>query len=478
MKGLLSVTTALLVALALAGCASTRDAADSFRPVEHPAPGTSAAPSTAWTPPPSALPKDVSRQSFTLPPGIEAGKPVTLAQVIGVALANNPATRTAWLQARAAEAALGSARSAYLPEVDLLASLTRGQSVSATGQSVTTTKTTTFAPSVALSYLLFDFGGREAQVDEARQTLVGADFLHNQAIQDVILRTEQAYYDYLDSKALLTAQDATIKERQTFLDAAEARHRAGVATIADVLQARTALSQAQLTEETIQGNLRTIEGVLATSMGLPAATRFDLGELPLDIPAERVSEAVDALITRAAKERPDLEAQRAFADRARARIREIRSQGLPSVAFIASAGENLYGGGLNGTPYSAGIAFRLPLFTGWRNTFDVRQARVQSEVADEEVRSLEQQIDLEVWTSYFALQTATKRLGTSRDLLASAQESADVASNRYKAGVGSIIDLLTAEAALELARAQEVQARADWFVAVAQLAHDTGTLGK
>ena len=64
----------------------------------------------------------------------------------------------------------------------------------------------------------------------------------------------------------------------------------------------------------------------------------------------------------------------------------------------------------------------------------------------------------------------------SRDLLASAQESANVAAERYRAGVGNIIDLLTAEAALEVARAQEVQARADWFVAVAQLAHDTGTL--
>jgi TolC family type I secretion outer membrane protein len=477
-KRLLSVATALAAALALAGCASARNAVDSFHPEDHLAPGTSAAPNTAWPPPPSAIPHDVSRQPFTLPPGIEAGKPITLAQVIGVALANNPTTRTAWLQARAAEAALGSARSAYLPEIDVLASLTRGQTVSTTGQSVSETTTTTFAPSIALSYLLFDFGGREAQVDEARQTLIAADFLHNQAIQDVILRTEQAYYTYLDSKALLNAQDATIKERQTFLDSADARHRAGVATIADVLQARTALSQAQLTEETIQGNLRTIEGLLATSMGLPATTHFELGDLPLDIPAERVSEAVDAMIARATTERPDLAAQRVFADRARARILEVHAQGLPSVAFVASAGQNLYGGGLTGTPYSAGIALRFPLFTGWRNTYDVRQARVQSEVADEQVRSLEQQIDLEVWTSYFALQTATKRLGTSRDLLASAQESADVASNRYKAGVGSIIDLLTAEAALEIARAQEVQARADWFVAVAQLAHDTGTLGK
>ena len=54
--------------------------------------------------------------------------------------------------------------------------------------------------------------------------------------------------------------------------------------------------------------------------------------------------------------------------------------------------------------------------------------------------------------------------------------AADVARSRYKSGVGSILDLLTAEAALETARAQEVQSRADWFLAMAQLAHDVGTL--
>ena len=67
-------------------------------------------------------------------------------------------------------------------------------------------------------------------------------------------------------------------------------------------------------------------------------------------------------------------------------------------------------------------------------------------------------------------------MGTSRDLLASALASAEVAQGRYKAGVGSILDLLTAQTALANARAQEVQARADWLVSVATLSHDTGAL--
>jgi outer membrane protein len=403
----------------------------------------------------------------TIPP---PGSPLTLAQAVDIALANNPDTRTAWLAARAAEAGVGSARAAYYPEIDVLASATRSR---AAAQGATAS--TTIAPSLALTYLLFDFGGREAEVEQARQTLAAADFTNNATMQDVVLRVQQQYYALLDAKALLAAQESTLKERHANLDAAEARHSAGVATIADVLQARTALSQAELTNESIEGNLRTIEGTLSTTMGLPATTRFDFGALPLEVPAQQVTEDVGQLIDQAVKRRPELGASRALAERARARVKAVRAEGLPTVTAVASAGQALFNGFNNRvTPFTAGIALRFPLFTGWRNTNDIRQAETEVQIAAEDLRGLEQQIGLQVWTSYFAMQTATRRLGTSRDLLASAQESANVATERYRAGVGNIIDLLTAEAALESARAQEVQARADWFVTVAQLAHDVG----
>ncbi len=457
----------ILIALAATGCRSF-----STPPVVKHDAGVASSPAEPWNPPADAVPPAPPRVEPSLPAGITADTPVTLPQLIDIALANNPSTREAWLSARQAQASLGSAQSAYYPEVDLGASLARTQSTSASS----TSRQTSFAPALALSYLLFDFGGREAGVEQARQTLIAADYLHNQSIQDVMLRVEEAYYSYLDAKALLSAQEATIKERQTQLDAANARHDAGVATIADVLQAKTAFSQAELTRESIEGSLRTIEGSLATSMGLPATQHFSLGNLPLDIPSRQVTRHVEELITEAGSARPDLAAARAQAERARAHIRQVQAGYLPSLSLTSSLGRTFYNGGSQGTPYSAAVSLRFPLFTGGRNTYDVRAAELASQIAAENVRSVEQIVNLQVWTSYFTLQTATQRLGTARDLLASAQESADVAQSRYRAGVGSILDLLTAESALESARAQEVQARADWFVAVAQLAHDTGSL--
>jgi len=452
-----------LGALLLAGCVTSRSV------------GTAESPSKPWTPPANAIPPPTpaEMQKVVLPANVAPGSTLSLSEIVDIALSNNPQTRIAWLNARAAEAGIGSAQSNFYPEVDAAAGITTARTPGSNGSASTST---TFGPSLTLNYLLFDFGGRAAEVEVARQALIAADFLHNQAIQDVILRVQQAYYGYLDSKALLGAQDATIKERQTSLDSADARHNAGIATIADVLQARTALSQAQLTRETIAGNVRTIEGLLATAMGLPATTRFDFGDLPVEVPTTQVANAVDALIAQAVQQRPDLAASRADAERAQAHVTDVRSSYLPALTATSSLGETFFGTRSHVTPYSAGLAVRWPVFTGFRNVYDVRQAQAQADIARENVRATEQQIVLQVWTSYYSLQTATQRLATSRDLLASAQQSADVAQSRYRAGVGSIIDVLTAEAALESARAQEVQSRADWFLSVAQLAHDTGAL--
>src|SRR5207247_10794975 len=137
--------------------------------------------------------------------------------------------------------------------------------------------------------------------------------------QNVGLAVEQAYFDYLGTKALLAAQQTTLREAQTNLEAAEQRHRVGLATIADELQARTALSQARLSLQAIEGQLQTTRGALALSMGLPANVPYDI-DLPSDTTVPLgISDSVDKLIEREVRESPGLVAARAQVAVARAR---------------------------------------------------------------------------------------------------------------------------------------------------------------
>jgi len=61
-------------------------------------------------------------------------------------------------------------------------------------------------------------------------------------------------------------------------------------------------------------------------------------------------------------------------------------------------------------------------------------------------------------------------------LLKTAEQNEQVALGRYKAGVGSIVDVLTAQTALATAREQRITAELGWKVARAQLALALGRL--
>ena len=133
--------------------------------------------------------------------------------------------------------------------------------------------------------------------------------------------------------------------------------------------------------------------------------------------------------------------------------------------------------GFSGHTYSLNLGLQLPIFTGFTNEYRAREASDELLAASARADQMRQAIMLQVLTAYSGLQTATRRVRTAVDLLASAQQSEQVALGRYREGVGSIVDLLIAQSALADARAQSIQTRWQWRQALAQLAHDVGTLG-
>jgi len=434
-------------------------------------------PDRQWQPPRKAVTAiDTTRKVPSIPRDLLASKNNwSLEEIIDLALRNNPQTRVTWALSRSAAANLGSRQGDYLPQLstDAVYSKTRGSAVA--GRFDYDQKS--YEPSLSLNYLLFDFGQRHADVDAARQALYSANWTHNATIQNVVLEVEQAYYQYLYSKALRLAQDASFKEAQTNLDAAEQRHKAGLATINDVLQARTGFSQAQLALQSVEGQIQTIRGALATAMGLPANTEYDVGLLPDSLPVSEVSDKVEELIAEAQARRPDLAATRAQAIQAEAQARSVKAEGLPSISLASNWGRLYYNSRDNHRDLSnMSISLHYPLFTGFSHEHDVLKAEADAEAAQNRLQIMEQKVVLDIWTSYYELKTAQQRLKTSDDLLRSATESHTVALERYKAGVGSMIELLTVQSALEDARAQNLLARTDWFLSLAQLAHDTGSL--
>jgi outer membrane protein TolC len=405
---------------------------------------------------------------------------LTLAELTDFALRNNPSTREAWEAAHAQAAAVGIANAGYFPTLDVTAPLTRGKTTINSSTGVTSGSIQTrFAPSVSLGYVLFDFGARSAAKQSASYSLLAANLTQNRAIQDLVLRVEQSYYQLLAARQVVAAGEEILKSVQLSVDVADARRQAGLATIGDVYQAETLLAQSRLQLRKAQGVAGKFKGALCNAVGLPVNAKLALAPLQAGVPTQSVRATVDDYLDKAKAMRPDLGAAEAQARAAHASADAASAQGDPSLALSITSGRTFndfqntrFGNGSSSG--SVGITLNIPLFDGFRTTNTVRQAQARADQLEATRDRVARQVELEVWQTYFDLDTAEAAIDSAHALLRSAGLAREVAQERYRAGVGNIPDLLTAQANEANARMEVIQAEMGWYASLSQLNHAIG----
>jgi len=402
--------------------------------------------------------------------------PLSLAVAVDLALCRNPATRSSWAAARQQAAALGIAESARLPTLAATGSATGTEGAVGAGVPDATPSQRTTDAALSLSWMLYDFGGREAKIRGARRLLDAAAATADSVSQQTVLAAVEAFYGVVAADASLgaarTAEEAAAKS----LDVARGRRDAGVATRADVLQAETAFDQAVLARVQADGTLASSRGALAVTIGEQAdrSLQLDAAPVPAEVPA--VTRRVADLMAEAARQRPDLAAALAARDAAAADVTAARATGRPSIS-VGAARNYVDTTGLTSQNYnSVGISVAWPLFTGFNTTYRVRQAQAALAASEANAEQIRLNVSLDVWNADAALDSAGQQLRASAALLASAAENAQLALGRYRAGAGTIVDVLTAQSALAGARQQRIAAERAWQVARAQLALALGRL--
>lgn len=391
-------------------------------------------------------------------------------EVVDRALCHNPRTHEAWANARVQAAQVGIAQAAFLPNLD---GKVAGNRVRSAGQNANQRNA-----SLTLSWLLYDFGARSADLETARQLLSAASSTVDASVQSVFQSALQAYYNTQAARAAVIAAVESEKASRESLSAAQVRYQVGSGTPADRLQAQTAWSQATLTRIRAEGVVKIAYGTLANVMGMDANAQLKLADIPEvapDASFESATSDVDALISEARQRRPDLKAAQAQLAAAQSNVDYARASGLPTLSLGAGPSW-LNSDNISNNSNSIGLTLTLPIFSGFETTYRVRSAQATAEAVSAQRETLAQQVALDVWSAYQSLTTATQTIRTSTDLLASAEQSERVALGRYKAGVGSILDVLNAQSALASARLQRIQALLDWHVSRAALAKAVGTL--
>lgn len=409
----------------------------------------------------------------------------TLIDVIEQALCHNPQTRQAWATARQQSSQLGVAESAYLPSFSFSMPISRSQNtagggisngVPVPGSADFRSENTRVAPTFSLNYLLFDFGGRAARVEAARQALEAANWTHAATLQSVLFAAIQAYYQMFAANASLQAAEATEKSTRKAFDAAAYRYQIGAAALGDKLQAQTTHAQAKVNRQTAAGNARASVGTLAAVMGMKPQDSMHFEHPSLTGPVPEREKDVQELIDLAKNSRPDLAAAEAQVKSSEAGILQARSGSMPTLSLVGNYTYLETLGVSNISSWAIGVQVAVPLFTGFNNTYQIKSAEEQVEIQAANRDKLEQSIAQEVWRAYYTLSATRENLQNTQELLDSALQAEKVALGRYEEGVGNIVELMNSESNLANARYQYVQAHYNWRIGKAQLAQALGRL--
>lgn len=436
------------------------------------APAGAAAPPSAPDFPVARLQAPACASADALP-----DRPLALPDLVDIALCRAPATRAAWAGVRAAAEREVQARAAYGPRLDVTAGPDASWSRFSGGRLPTITDSSaSVTAALSLSWLLYDFGGREARISLAEAGRAAALASFADRAQAVVLETGIAYNASIAAYQSVEAQRANLGFARNSLEAATAREKSGVAIKSDRLQADAAFARAQLDLRRAEGTLETQLGRLATALSFPPSTRIALAPAR-EGNAAALRQSADALIAEADRLRPDLRLQEANLSQAEALLRQAEAARRPSVTL--GAGPSLSAGtaARDVASGSAGVTLNIPLFDSGGRTSAMREARAGAEQAEATLQDARQQAALDVWSRYQSLAVDATNLETARRLLASADEAAALAQGRYRAGLANITELLDAQASLAGAREQLVSAELAVRSSELQLARAIGQIG-
>ena len=435
-----------------------------------------------WQPPREQAIEEDADHFRGFPFSISSDKSYSLPELIDLAEAHNPETSLAWEHARAQAAALGVARSELFPTLVAAAQSQVNRQDVFLGNQFFLQNIQTYQGVLDLNYTVFDFGARAGRIARAGAELLAANFGFNDSHRKVIYQVEQAYYQLLNALGQEDAAQANLANAQAVQQAAEDRLNHGLATLPDVLEARSATAQAQYVLQAALGAEEIARGDLTTATGAsPTSTILvqPLNEVPIP---ESIGDTVEQAIDCALVERPDLLQQVAQIRSARARVKEARAAFYPTLTFDASPGaQDLYGlqppfPWTHGTAVAGGLGLKLSwtVFDGGARRSGLARAQSDVRAAEAQVQVTHDEIADGVWAAYSNLQTSFRQRQAATALLEAANQSYAAALEAYKYGVRNLLDVTAAQQALAQARSTDVLARTRVLGALAELAFRTG----
>ena len=408
------------------------------------------------------------------PAAAQAGKTLTLDEVVRIALENHSSVKSAQFQIKAQDAVVHQQMAAYYPTVNFNNSYRTSNTVS--GTTATGPRAVDSVSSATnVSMTLYNFGKREGLVQSARDTLDATQYAYNTTANNIVLAVKQAYYGVLQAEALLRVNEDTVKSREVTLRQAQGFYDVGTKPKSDLTQAQANLYLAQANLIVARNGVDVAWANLINAMGVDDYPRQPLAE---DLSMAPFPMSLDEAKKTAFASRPELlqfDAQLKAQDQL---IAVARRNHLPDFLFNSSYGRQGNDAVTNLFPlqpsWQVQLSLNIPIFNGFQTTYQIQEALYTYYSIKEQERVERQQVALQVQQNYLNLAAAQEVVKANEAAVTAAKENLELHQGRYQVGYAPLVEVTDAQTTYTTAQTNQVNALVAYKLALAQLLNAIG----
>jgi outer membrane protein len=420
----------------------------------------------------SPIPPTPAMSAQTNPAG---GRRLTLEEAETIALRRNPEITVGKLEALEAREFVRETRSAFYPQANLSVTGVTSNPGSRIAAGFLTNPIVypRAAAGASLSQLITDFGRTQNLLSSSEFSAKAADQNAVATKQQIVLAVDEAFYNTLETMALLHVAEETVKERQLRVDQVEALTNSKLKSELDLSFVKVDLARAKLLLLDARNNYDASQSTLSAVLGYPDRQDFATVE-----PAEPVAPpAPDALplIQQALQLRPEVQS---LADELSAATKFSKAEHdlwWPTVNAMGVVGlaparanqiDSWYG--------AVGVNINIPVFNGFMFNARAKTADLETEVKRKRLEDLQDNVARDVRNSWLDTGKAYERLSVTKQLREQADLALELAEARYKLGLGTIVEYSQAELEKTDAELQDTDAHYRYFLSQIVLAYQIG----
>lgn len=303
---------------------------------------------------------------------------------------------------------------------------------------------------------------------------------HATGMQEVILNTDQAYWQVISLTNKKKLAESFLKLVQKLDEDVDKMVAEGVATKADGLSVKVKVNEAEMTLTQVDNGLSLSKMLLCQLCGLPLDTDLQLADQDMEnlaLPATYTESNIDLALAN----REELKSLELASKIYQQRVNVARSEFLPTVGLTANylvSNPSLLNGFENKFRgmWGIGVVVKIPVFHWGEGIYKVKAAKAEANIARYQLEDVKEKVELQVTQSSYKVNEAAKKLAMAEKNMEKAEENLRYATLGFKEGVIPTSNVLEAQTAWLSAQSGKIDAQIDLKMSEIYLNKSMGTL--